>query len=568
MGARALLEDLLDEGLAIHGLNPSPDSPTLRAEELFADLFEETDEEKALKEQARAEIDVVSELEERLSDRAWRLDNLYYIVNEKGEVVRFKMNPAQRKLLSRLHDRNLVLKARQLGMTTFVMVLMLDAILFRSNTACGVIAHGLREASDLFRKKILFAYDLLPDWLRTLRPAQKRTAGELILSNGSSITVGVSLRSGTYQYVHVSEFGKICRLYPQRAEEVVTGTLQTLHDGSILFIESTAEGRQGYFYDYSMQALTKNRSGQKLTRLDNKLHFFPWYEEPRYRLSDEDTANVLVNERLHKYFDKLDIEFGVELDLNQKAWYVKKEEELGPKIKQEFPSTPEEAFEKVLEGAYYANQLMAARQQGRVLPIRYNPAFPLYVIWDIGYNDCTALWFVQILPTQTNVLRYYENNGEGLAHYAEKLREFQGKFGYRYAGFIAGHDIAAHDWSTGKKRKDVAKETYAINFEAAANIGVNDGIELTRMLLNECYFDESACEIGLTRLESYTKKWDANAGCYRDKPLHDVNSNGADSFRYLAVWHPRYGAKRLQLKNVNPAMAPGTVTRAPASRVR
>lgn len=568
MGAKALLEDLLGDSLAIYGLDTMPEMPGLRAEELFADLFEETKEEKRLKEAAQQSIEIVSEFEAKLSDREWRLENLYYVVDDRGDVVRFKMRPQQKKLLSRLHDRNLVLKARQLGFTTFVMILMLDAVLFRSNTSCGVIAHGLREASDLFRKKILFAYDLLPEWLRLLRPVKKRTAGELILGNGSSITVGVSLRSGTYQYVHVSEFGKICRLYPQRAEEVVTGTLQTLHEGSILFIESTAEGRQGYFYDYSMAALAKARAGQKLTRLDNRLHFFPWFDDKRYQLSDEDTTNVLINERMHKYFDDLDVELGIELTVNQKAWYAKKEEELGPKMKQEFPSSPEEAFEKTLKGAYYASQIMAARQQGRILPVRYNPAFPLYVFWDIGYNDCTALWFVQILPTQTNVLRYYENNGEGLAHYAEKLREYQGKFGYRYAGFIAGHDIAHHDWTTGKKRTDVARETYSIKFEAAPNLRVADGIELTRMLLNECYFDESACELGLTRLESYTKKWNANTGCFHDHPLHDVNSNGADSFRYLATWHSRYGAKRLQLKNINPVHTPGTVSASVASRVR
>lgn len=568
MGARALLEELFDVGIEV---DPSPAVSSTRTEDLLSDLFAETREDTDLKATAQREIDVVSELEARLSDRTWRLNNLYHVVNKKGQVVRFQMNDAQVKLFDRLHDRNIVLKSRQVGMTTGVMVYMLDAVMFQPNTSCGVIAHGLREVSDLFRKKILFAYDLLPEWLRTLRPAKKRTAGELVISHpggDSSITVGVSLRSGTYQYVHVSEFGKICRLYPQRAEEVITGTLQTLHEGSTLVIESTAEGRQGHFFDYAMAALGKARAGQKLTRLDNRLHFFPWYDDPDCVLSASEAEHVLVNERLQKYFDTLEDVHGAELNLFQKCWYVKKEEELGAKIKQEYPSTVDEAFEKTIEGAYYAQQLMAARQQGRILPVRYNPAFPLHAVWDIGYNDCTAIWFVQVLPTQTNVLRYYENNGEGLAHYSAKLREFQGKLGYRYAGFVAGHDIAHHDWSTGKTRKDVAAENYAIKFDAAPKLGVNDGIELSRMLLNECYFDESGCEQGLARLESYTKKWNATLGCYHDTPLHDINSNGADAFRYIAQWHARYGSKRLQLKNVNPAVAPGTTTRASVSRVR
>lgn len=567
MAAQALLESLfLDEGLVIAGLDPDPKPPAHRIEDFLDDLYPESEKDRESLTQARERVALIEGIEAKLSDWHWRMNHLYHIVNEKGEVVVFTMNYAQERLFRRLHDRNLVLKARQLGMTTGVMIFLLDAILFRDNVSCGVIAHGLREVADLFRKKILFAYDLLPDWLRALRPAVKRKAGELVLANGSSITVGVSLRSGTYQYVHISEFGKICRLYPQRAEEVVTGTLQTLHAGSVLFIESTAEGRQGYFHDYCQQGLSKLRTGRKLTRLDNRLHFFPWYEDGRYRLSAEDTERVPIPERLAAYFTQLEDVQGIELDACQRAWYVLKEEELGPKIKQEFPSTPEEAFEKSLEGAYYGNQLGLARQQGRVTSVRYNPSFPVHAVWDIGYNDCTAIWFIQILPTQTNLIRYYEHNGEGLAHYAAKVAEYQRKYGYRYAGFIAGHDIAHHDWSTGKTRADVAKETYAIKFEAAPLLGVNDGIELTRMLLNECYFDEAGCELGLTRLESYSKQWDAKRGCYKDNPLHDVNSNGADAFRYIAQWHPRYGAKRLRAV-VSQSLSPAGQS-APVSRVR
>lgn len=53
-------------------------------------------------------------------DRAWRLNNLYTIVDENGKEVEFTLNVVQAALFSGLHDCNVILKARQLGFTTLV----------------------------------------------------------------------------------------------------------------------------------------------------------------------------------------------------------------------------------------------------------------------------------------------------------------------------------------------------------------------------------------------------------------------------------------------------------------
>ena len=75
---------------------------------------------------------------------------------------------------------------------------------------------------------------------------------------------------------------------------------------------------------------------------------------------------------MRDYFDKLRETQGIELSAEQKAWYVKKAGTQLSDMKREYPSTPEEAFEASLEGAYYADQLAAAELQGRVgeLPCR------------------------------------------------------------------------------------------------------------------------------------------------------------------------------------------------------
>jgi hypothetical protein len=82
----------------------------------------------------------------------------------------------------------------------------------------------------------------------------------------------------------VSEFGKICSKSPDIAKEIVTGSLNTVSSDQIIAIESTAEGREGYFYDYCKRAEAIAESGRKLTSMDMRFFFFPWYEEPGYRL--------------------------------------------------------------------------------------------------------------------------------------------------------------------------------------------------------------------------------------------------------------------------------------------
>ena len=72
----------------------------------------------------------------------------------------------KRALLDDLHNQNLILKARQLGFTTFIQIFMLDACIFNSNIRAGTIAHRLDDAKVIFRDKIRFPYDNLPDWLK------------------------------------------------------------------------------------------------------------------------------------------------------------------------------------------------------------------------------------------------------------------------------------------------------------------------------------------------------------------------------------------------------------------
>ena len=183
-----------------------------------------------------------------LANPRWRLNHLYNIVDKQGNKVIFKFNWAQEELYNDVWYCNIILKARQLGISTFICLLFLDRCLFNSNISAGIIAHTLEDSQQLFRR-VKFAYDNLPEEIKKIVSAENDTTNMLKFSNGSSLRVGTSLRSSTFQYLHISEFGKICAKYPDKAQEIITGSLNTVAPGQYVFIESTAEGRAGYFYD-------------------------------------------------------------------------------------------------------------------------------------------------------------------------------------------------------------------------------------------------------------------------------------------------------------------------------
>lgn len=456
-------------------------------------------------------------------DQRWRLNNLYWITSKDGKRLKFELNWAQAELLDQMHYLNLVLKARQLGFTTFIEIYMLDACVFFPDTRAGVIAHTKDDAEAIFRDKIKFAYDNLPDQIKTANPIRRDNTTTLELANNSLIRVGTSLRGGTLQYLHVSEFGKICARFPEKAREIVTGALNTIEQGQMAFIESTAEGQEGRFYDLCQEAQTKGRMGSKLTPLDWKFHFFPWWREPSYAMEPE---GVLIAPSLEAYFAALEPE-GVTLSAAQRAWYAKKSETQGDDMRREYPSTPKEAFEASVEGAYYAEQMARAETEGRIGRVPHEPQLRVETWWDLGMDDEMAIWFAQRHGREVRLIDYYANSGEGLAHYAKVISEKP----YTYSRHIGPHDSRVRELGTGKSRIETAESLGLKPWEVAPSLEVVDGIETVRNLLPRCWFDEQKCADGIRGLKGYRKEWNGDRGVWGTKPRHDWASHPSDSFR-------------------------------------
>lgn len=465
---------------------------------------------------------LLEELNERLSDPYWRINNLYYIVDKYGQKIRFKLNWAQEELYHDMWYCNVILKARQLGMSTFISLLFLDRTLFNPNQSAGIIAHTLEDAQQLFRR-VKFAYDNLPPAIKNVIRAETDTAQMLKFSNGSSLRVGTSLRSSTFQYLHISEFGKICAKFPDKAQEIVTGSLNTIAPGQYIFIESTAEGKDGYFYDICKRA--QNAKPSELSQLDFKFHFFPWWKEKDYRIG----SVIQIDEDTQTYFDHLEGK-GIHLTEEQRWWYAAKAQVQQEDMSREYPGTPEEAWQVSHEGLYYSKQMNIVRAEERIMRVSYEEELPVHTAWDLGYNDQNAIWLFQIIRGEVRLIEYMEGSGESLAEWINKLKAKD----YTYGMHLAPHDIMVHEYSTGMSRQAAARKL-GFTLTKVPQVEIIPGIDTARSLLKRCYFDEKKCALGVKALENYKKEWDDRHGCWRSKPLHNWASHGADAFRTLAT---------------------------------
>jgi len=283
----------------------------------------------------------LEKIDPRLVDRVWRLNNLYKVLNEDGNLVQFKLRDAQVRILSEMHYKNIILKARQLGFTTFICIFLLDYALFNQHKQIGIIGPTQSDTGVIFRK-VKVAWDNFPEQIKEF--LKLRTIGdskvEYEFSNGSLLRISTSLRSGTYQAVLITEFGKISARFPERAEEIVTGTLPAVPANGLVFIESTAEGEEGRFYEMCQDAMESKRLHRPLTIKDYRFHFFAWYENP----SDRVPGDIDIPPAVDKYIDEIEQLCDVTITKEYRNWYYLEQKIQRSKMKQEHPSTPDEAF--------------------------------------------------------------------------------------------------------------------------------------------------------------------------------------------------------------------------------
>lgn len=474
------------------------------------------------------------ELREVLKDPHWRIRNLYYVLDKDGNTVLFQPNEVQAKFLDEIWYRNVIPKARQRGFSTVVQLMMLDACLFVPNTGAAIIAQDEDTAKGIRNNKIKFAYDRLPGFLRAANPLTTDNVTELQWANGSFMLVALSTRGRTLQWLHVSEYGKICAHAPDKAQEIKSGSLPSVDQHGVIVIESTAEGTEGDFFEKCQRARSLVDAGRRfsLSPMDYRLHFASWWDADEY---ETDPALVVVSDADNAYFHRLEGEIGRPISAAKRAWYVaKRDNDFGgdqETMWSQYPSTIAEAFMVSTEGTYLADQLSLARRQGRITRVPWNPARPVDTFWDLGYgSDDTCIWFFQQEGMADKFICFLEFHGEPPSVVVRAMQAL---------GYVWGKHFLPHD---GNKRNvnALTLKTYA---DMLSDLGLKNieivprtddlvqAINLMRDDFSTDWYDEELCADGLKHLGGYRKDWNARLGVWSTTPRQNGHQHAADARR-------------------------------------
>jgi phage terminase large subunit len=194
-----------------------------------------------------------------------------------------------------------------------------------------------------------------------------------------------------------------------------------------------------------------------------------------------------------------------------------------------------------VDGAIFSKEMQMAEINNQIQNVPYDPIKPVFTVWDLGWADATAIWFVQFIGMEIRVIRYLEDSQKTISYY---LAEIQ-KFGYVYDTHYLPHDAASHNLGTGKSIEEIVRAT-GMRVQILDRVPVVDSINAARTIFPRCYFDRTNTADGLQCLRHYRYDVDPDTKQFSRMPLHDQYSHGADAFRMLGlmVQEPRKPVKR------------------------
>lgn len=197
------------------------------------------------------------------------------------------------------------------------------------------------------------------------------------------------------------------------------------------------------------------------------------------------------------------------------------------KYEQEF----ECSFDAAVEGAIFAEVVEAIRQRGQIRAIPYNPASPVHTGWDLGHDDNTSIWFVQMHGMIPVLIDYYEARQIGdLGHYADVLEAR----GYRYGKHFFPHDVEHTFLGMAKSRRQILGEL-GIRVSLVPKHAPSDRIAAVRRFLGGAYINEPKCIEGIDHLSLYRRKKNEAMGVVTDMVHKDEHTDAADALGCLVM---------------------------------
>lgn len=261
------------------------------------------------------------------------IEKTFLIANKEAQTVPFILNEPQLKVLSALSGKDIILKARQEGISALLLALFTVDFLMIENVRCVVIAHESGATQRLFDRVKFYLESLKQTFPGELPYKLKyNSKSELVNIEKNSVfyigTAGARAfgRGDTIQNLHCSEFA-----FWDNQEKIMTGLMQAVPKEGRLIIETTANGVGSYFH--SLWKKSQSPSSPF------KTHFLPWFLLSEYSMPISDSFMLTEEEK--------EIQAAYSLTNEQMNWRRWKIAQLNGNLdmfNQEFPATAEEAF--------------------------------------------------------------------------------------------------------------------------------------------------------------------------------------------------------------------------------
>lgn len=199
----------------------------------------------------------------------------------------------------------------------------------------------------------------------------------------------------------------------------------------------------------------------------------------------------------------------------------------------------EEAYNQVWEGlcrqtvdgAIFAKEMQQAEKDGRICRVPYDATKPVHAVFDLGWSDSTAIWFLQFVGMETRLIRYIEDSQKTISYYLATMQTY----GYVYDKIWLPHDAENKTLAAAGRSIDDIVRAAGYKTEIMPRVPILDSINAARTIFPNCYFDREHTADGLACLRHYRYEVDPETGQFSRNPLHDHYSHGSDAFRYIAL---------------------------------
>jgi phage terminase large subunit len=186
---------------------------------------------------------------------------------------------------------------------------------------------------------------------------------------------------------------------------------------------------------------------------------------------------------------------------------------------------------QTVDGAIFAKEMQMAELEGRITRVPYDSTKPVHAIFDLGWSDSTAIWFLQFVGMETRLIRYMESSQQTISWYLAQMQTF----GYIYDTLWLPHDAENKTLAgNGRSIEEIVRNA-GYKTRIIGKTPVVDSINAARTIFSNCYFDRDNCHQGLQCLRHYKYEVDPDTGLFSKNPLHDQFSHGADAFRYIGL---------------------------------